>query len=122
LQNHKALLFSREKNLLALPVTVMTVDQQNTKMNGGNIPEYGSFSFQGAYVYNIDLQNGLQFKGRITHLDDEDYLKAGNDWGEAGKNISRILYIGDTLYTLSPAMIKSNQLDSLQEKQAMSLQ
>ncbi|HNX92972.1 MAG TPA: beta-propeller domain-containing protein, partial [Syntrophomonas sp.] len=122
LRNHKALLFSRDKNLLALPVTVMTTDQQNTKMNSGNIPEYGGFAFQGAYIYNIDLQNGLQYKGRITHLNDEDYVKAGNYWNEAEKSISRILYIGDTLYTLSPAMIKSNQLDSLQEKQVLTLQ
>ena len=122
LRNHKALLFSRDKNLLALPVTVMTTDQQNTKMNSGNIPEYGGFAFQGAYIYNIDLQNGLQYKGRITHLNDEDYLKASNYWNEAEKSISRILYIGDNLYTLSPAMIKSNQLDSLQEKQVLTLQ
>ncbi len=121
LRNHKALLFSREKNLLALPVKIMTVDQNNVKQNRG-IPEYGSFSFQGAYVYHIDLQQGLQLKGSITHLDREDYLKAGNYWDEPDKSISRILYIGDALYTLSPAMIKSNQFDSLQEKQTLLLQ
>lgn len=121
LRNHKALLFSREKNLLALPVTVMTVDsaqaQQNRKM-----PNYGNFSFQGAYIYNIDLQQGLQFRGRITHLDDEDYLKAGNYWNDTEKSINRIIYIGDALYTLSPAMIKSSQLQSLQEIQTLPLQ
>lgn len=121
LRNHKALLFSREKNLLALPVTVMTVDQHNIK-KGANMPEYGSFTFQGAYIYNIDLQQGLQFKGRITHLDQDDYLKAGNYWDNTDKSINRILYIGDALYTLSPAMIKSNQWDSLQEKQVLRLQ
>ena len=122
LRNHKALLFSRDKNLLALPVTVMAIDQKNIKASSANIPEYGSFSFQGAYIYNIDLQNGLQYKGRITHLNDEDYVKAGNYWNATEKSISRILYIGDNLYTLSPAMIKSNQLDSLQEKQVLTLQ
>ncbi len=121
LRNHKALLFSREKNLLALPVTVMTIDQKNKKDSSGGIPEYGSFSFQGAYIYNIDLENGLQYKGRITHLNDEDYIKAGSYWSQTEKSISRILYIGDNLYTLSPAMIKSNQLDSLQEKQVLML-
>ena len=120
LRNHKALLFSREKNLLALPVTVMTVDQKNAKENG-SIPDYGSFSFQGAYVYHIDLQHGLQLQGRISHLDNEDYLKAGNYWDNTDKSIARILYIGDTLYTLSPHMIKSNQLETLQETQALPL-
>lgn len=122
LRNHKALLFSREKNLLALPVTVMEIGQKNAKQNNANIPEYGKFSFQGAYVYHIDLQQGLQFKGRITHLDQDDYLKAGNYWDNPDKSINRILYIGDALYTLSPAMIKANQMDSLQEKQVLRLQ
>ncbi|HWQ76173.1 MAG TPA: beta-propeller domain-containing protein [Syntrophomonas sp.] len=122
LNNHKALLFSREKNLLAFPVTEMTVSQEERQSSGNDITEYGSFSFQGAYVYKIDLQQGLQLKGRITHLDSGDYLKSGSYWGDNDKNISRILYIGDTLYTLSPAMIKSNQIDSLQEKQTLLLQ
>lgn len=122
LNNHKALLFSREKNLLAFPVTEMTVSQEQRQSSGNDITEYGSFSFQGAYVYKIDLQQGLQLKGKITHLDSGDYLKSGSYWGDNDKNISRILYIGDTLYTLSPAMVKSNQIDSLQEKQTLLLQ
>ncbi|HOS69946.1 MAG TPA: beta-propeller domain-containing protein, partial [Bacillota bacterium] len=58
LNNHKALLFSREKELMAFPVTVMEIE------SGGNVednrPVYGSFSFQGAYVYNVDLEEGFK--------------------------------------------------------------
>jgi uncharacterized secreted protein with C-terminal beta-propeller domain len=118
LSNHKALLFSADKNLLAFPVTVMEV--QNTTnaqpaQPGSPFPEYGSFAFQGVYVYQIDLVNGLQYRGRITHLSPEEYLKAGDTWYNSDKNVERALYIGDTLYTLSPAMIKANNLSDLAE-------
>lgn len=114
LQNHKALLFDKDKNLLAFPVTVMTVDNSQTAPNG-SIPQYGNFAFQGAYVYNLDLTNGFTLKGKITHLSAEDYLKAGNYWYDSDKNVARILYINNDLYTLSNKFIVANQLDNLQE-------
>jgi uncharacterized secreted protein with C-terminal beta-propeller domain len=116
LQNHKALLFSAEKNLLAFPVTVMEVENQTTPGQTANlIPAYGTFAFQGLYVYSIDLVKGLQYRGRISHLSNEDYLKAGDVWYDTDKNIDRGLYIGDTLYTLSSAMIKANNISDLAE-------
>ncbi|MGI6308218.1 MAG: beta-propeller domain-containing protein [Dethiobacteria bacterium] len=111
LQNHKALLWSKDKNLLAFPLTVM--ETKSTTPQG--IPGYGEFTFQGAYIYNIDMQKGFQLKGKITHLDKEDYLKAGHHWYDSDKNVERILYINDTLYTLSPSRIKANTLANLQE-------
>ncbi len=114
LRNHKALLFAKDKNLLAFPVRVMEVTEGG-RNNGSTVPEYGTFAFQGAYVYNIDLTSGFTLKGRITHLSGEDYLKAGNYWYDSAKDVERIVYIGDTLYTLSQQMIKANRLDDLQE-------
>jgi len=114
LRNHKALLFSAEKNLLAFPVTVMEVEKQTTpEQTESQIPAYGTFTFQGLYVYSVDLANGLQYRGRISHLSNEDYLKAGNTWYDTDKNVDRALYIGDTLYTLSNAMIKANNISDL---------
>jgi len=114
LQNHKALLFDKDKNLLAFPVKVMVTDdsQNNT---GSNIPQYGNFTFQGAYVYSLDLINGFSLKGKLTHLTAEDYLKAGNYWYNSDKDITRILYINDVLYTLSNSMIMANSLGDLRE-------
>ncbi|HNX28806.1 MAG TPA: beta-propeller domain-containing protein [Syntrophomonadaceae bacterium] len=114
LHNHKALLFARDKNLLAFPVTLMEIPTNG--YSSGNVAptlEYGSFAFQGAYIYNIDLQNGFKLKGRITHLTAEDYLKAGDYWYNSDKNISRILYIGDTIYTVSPTVIMAHNLADL---------
>ncbi|WP_148137668.1 beta-propeller domain-containing protein [Candidatus Formimonas warabiya] len=113
LHNHKALLFSRERNLMAFPVTVMKISNKESLPD--NVIQYGEFSFQGAYVYQIDLKEGFKLKGTITHLDPDDNLKAGYDWYASNKNIERILYIGDTLYTLSKSMIKAHDLRELKE-------
>ncbi len=112
LHNHKALMFSAAKNLMGFPVTVMEVRQDSASQEQP-FPAYGSFAYQGYYVYNIDVNNGLQLRGRITHLSGDDYLKAGDSWYNSNLNIERGLYIGDTLYTLSPAMVKANDLNSL---------
>lgn len=109
LTNHKALLFSKEKNLMAIPVT------NNAYSDVNNSEEQ-----QGAYVYNIDLVNGIKLKGIITHMD-----ASGNMNNTTGINgryfVSRILYIKDTLYTLSDGLIKANDINSLQEKSRLPL-
>lgn len=122
LRNHKALLFSKSKNLLAFPVTLMELKDKGGVTTGNNgMPEYGQFTFQGAYVYNIDLVNGFKAKGRITHLSDQEYKKAGYNGYNNDKNVERIIYINDTLYTLSNGMLKANELADLKEKKALDI-
>ncbi|AEV70471.1 beta-propeller domain-containing protein [Acetivibrio clariflavus] len=115
LQNHKALLFSKEKNLLAFPVTVAEIKDKNNAINEWGVPQYGEFVFQGAYVYNIDLDKGFTLKGKITHISDEEYIKSGIYDFYSPKTIERIIYINDTLYTLSKGMYKANRLSDLSE-------
>ncbi len=118
LSNHKALLFSKDKNLLAFPVTVMEVkNKDNTDKE--SVFQYGQFVFQGVYVYNIDLVNGFTLKGKITHMSDDDYLKAGSYGYSEDKYVQRALYIGDTLYTLSNSAIKANAMQDLGEKKTL---
>ncbi|NLW06706.1 MAG: hypothetical protein GX039_01805 [Clostridia bacterium] len=112
LRNHKALLFAKDKNLLAFPLTLMEI-KDGSAINYGSFPPYGEFTFQGAYVYNLDLVNGFTLKGRISHLSEEDYLQAGQFHYNSDSNIERILYIGDVLYTVSKTMIKANSLSDL---------
>ena len=118
LGNHKALLFSKEKGIMAFPVTVMEIKGES-KFDEFGYPKYGQFAFQGAYVYEIDTEKGFTLKGRITHLSSDDYLKAGMDWYENDGNIKRILYIKDMLYTLSNKMIKANDIYTLEEKNSI---
>ncbi|SKA81607.1 Secreted protein containing C-terminal beta-propeller domain [Caloramator quimbayensis] len=115
LYDHKALLFSKEKGIIAFPVTLMETKE------GSEVSSYGKFSFQGAYVYDFNLSNGFKLKGKITHLNDEDYLKAGDYWYNSSKNINRILYIGNNLYTISESMIKVNNLSDLKEIKSLDI-
>lgn len=120
LQKHKALLFDKSKNLLAFPVNVSEVKNKSLTDSYG-FPQYGEPVFQGAYVYNIDLNKGFTLKGKITHLSQEEYLKSGSNTFYGDKSVERLLYIGDTLYTLSKGMMKANELISLKEIGAVSI-
>ncbi|MET3289971.1 UNVERIFIED_CONTAM: inhibitor of cysteine peptidase [Brevibacillus sp. OAP136] len=123
LQDHRALLFSREKNLLAFPVTVMTLKPQDKEQNTAStdFPAYGEFSFQGAYVYSLDLKNGFHLRKKITHLSPDAAQKAGANWYDSNDNIQRILYIGDALYTVSPNKIKAFNLTTLTQQGELEL-
>jgi len=111
LYNHKALLFDKEKGLLAFPISIMEkVDESDTDPLAPT-----ETTFSGAVVYDIDLENGFTERGRITHLTEEDILKAGDYWDyNYQKSIQRILYIGEYLYTVAQGGIKSSDLESVE--------
>jgi len=114
LRNHKALLFSKERELLAFPVTLMTVpDSRKTGNIKNDSLAYGQFEFQGAYVYNLNLKDGFVLKGRITHISPDEYKMYGSDfwWGDE-KAIDRLLYIKESLYALSKAFISSSKIET----------
>jgi len=114
LSDHKALLFDKPKNLLVMPVLVAEIDPAKYP---GEIPPftYGDYVWQGAYVFNISLTQGLVLKGRITHLDDaSDVLKSYYPFSSS-YSVKRALYIGNVLYTISDKMIKMNSLENLEE-------
>jgi len=115
LRDHKALLFSREKELMAFPVTLMEI-KDGGNIKAGNMPAYGSFTFQGAYVYNIDIEEGFKLKARISHISEDEYSKSGDRWYDSNKNVERIIYIGDDIYTISKGMIKANSIKDMKEK------
>ena len=115
LHDHKAFLFSRDKNLLVIPVTVAEIDEE--KYPGGVKPQqYGDFVFQGAYVLDLDL-DGFELKGKITHVEDPDkFKKSGYYWRDSGENVKRSLYMDDVLYTISDSKIKMNDLDDIDDE------
>lgn len=107
LYNHKAMLFSKDKNIFALPVSIYP--QREIAENNSS-----EQLFQGAYVYNIDLVNGFKLKGKITHEDINNKGDRNMIYGDMG--VSRILYINDSLYTISNGGIKSNLISNLLEQ------
>ncbi|MDO8571870.1 MAG: beta-propeller domain-containing protein, partial [bacterium] len=105
-QDHKAFLFSRERNLLVIPVSLMEKEKQ----------QWAEFTFGGALIFKVDTK-GFTLRGRIDHSDSgapsmEDY------WGGYSyydNTVKRSLYIDDVLYTFSNSYLKANSLDDLRE-------
>jgi uncharacterized secreted protein with C-terminal beta-propeller domain len=121
LYDHKAFLFDREKELLVIPVRLCEISDEIKQQDDGYTGnKYGECTFQGAYVYQLNLEDGFKYKGRITHGTDEN--QGGYWWGSwGGSTISRSLYIGETLYTISEAMVKMNDLDTIEEINSVTL-
>jgi inhibitor of cysteine peptidase len=115
LTDPKAFLFDKEKGLLVIPVDLALVSEAN-KQQGSSA--YGEMVWQGAYVFSLTLE-GFTLKGTVTHLsatllnnqgqltNSVDYWSTQNDW------ITRSLYIGNTLYTISNAEVKLNNLTDM---------
>ncbi len=113
LRDHKALLFDRPKNLLVIPVLVAEIDE--AKYPSGVPPNaYGDHVWQGAYVFDISLDE-LVLKGRITHLENDTELMKSGYYFSSPYSVKRSLYIEKVLYTISDRKIKMNSLESLEE-------
>lgn len=116
LQNHKAFLFDKKKELLVLPITLAEIEGEPSSDN-----QYGDYTFQGAYVYNLNLEDGFDLKGRITHYDENEVAEKSGYYFYGSKNVERSLYMDDTLYTFSQEMIKANDLNDLEEINSVDL-
>ena len=85
----KAVLFDFEKGLLVIPVWISTDEDAN-----------GNWTYwNGAYLFDVSIVNGVSLKGTVAH---------GTTYGYDG--VLRALYIGDTLYTVSPSTVKATSL------------
>ena len=129
LTDPKAFLFDASKNLLVIPVSLAIVDNSTLAQYGQSTASaYGTTVWQGAYVFSLTLDGGFSFKGTITHLDPtllnsqgqltnpNDYYNTQNQW------ITRSLYIGNTLYTVSNSEVKLNSLTDLSQIAQVNLQ
>ena len=106
LDDHKAFLFDKSKNILVIPILEAKID---TSKYSGEVPPYayGEPVWQGAYVFDVSLFHGFVFKGKITHLESGMSIYEETYW------VTRSLYIEDVLYTISSRKIKLNVLDDL---------
>lgn len=90
IHNHKVLFYNKNKNLIGFPYT-----------NRGNTYKDDKSGF---VIFKIDLESGFEKYGEI--LNKVDY----------NKNITRIIYINDDLYTLSNSDIIEYDLNSFEKK------
>ncbi|MBW6441222.1 beta-propeller domain-containing protein [Patescibacteria group bacterium] len=116
INEHKAFLFSKDKNLLVIPVS----DQGNLiEIREGNAIEENMKImppmikyFNGIAVFNIS-KKGFELKGKIDHSNEN----SSYSWN----NVSRGLYIDDVLYSLSNQYLKANRIDNLDEIKTIKL-
>jgi len=105
-------LFDQSLNLLVIPVEIAQAQQSSTYPWAYNPPVW-----QGAYVFTVTAQNGLVFRGGITHLPNGELPNYYN----TNLFVDRALYIGSVLYTVSNSMVKMNSLADLSEIGSVSL-
>ncbi|MCK5061079.1 beta-propeller domain-containing protein [Candidatus Parcubacteria bacterium] len=102
LHDHKAFLFSKDKNLMAMPVSIReTIDGRS----------YGKLTFSGAAVFTI-TENKIELKGKIDHSDGgrpspRDHWR-GYDYYD--NSVKRCLYIDDVIYSFSNNYLSMNDL------------
>lgn len=95
--DHKAFLFSKNRNILAIPVQLVNGDYSGTT--------------QDAYIFSFTDDGMFNFRGTITH---RNLFNKNDYYQEYDNNISRIMYDGDDLYTLSNNWLKLNDFDTLE--------
>jgi inhibitor of cysteine peptidase len=118
LNEPKAFLFDKAKQLLVIPVSIT---QYGVVIGGGVVPPRPSDGvastsvtqggyWDGAYVFKLSVSSGFELRGGITHQSSttQQYW-----YGDYNMMVNRALFIDNTLYTVSNAEVKFNSLTDL---------
>ena len=106
LTDHHAFLFDREKNLLVIPMHVVS----SVPYTAGDSYKGTPRVWYGAYVFGLTPESGFTLKGTIPHgYGDNRYYY----YGSSNVDVRRALYIDNTLYTISQKQVKANSLEDL---------
>jgi inhibitor of cysteine peptidase len=105
--DHKALLWDKRKGMFGFPISVYH------DVEGKEFEQV--FEFQGAYVYEVNMEKGFQLKNKITHYTGK------TPYEEWEHSIERLVYIHDYLYALSPNTITVHHLTTNEKLGELSL-
>ena len=103
LTDHRAFLFDKNKNLLVIPARVVKQIDMPEKYSGDQ-----QRIWYGAYVFGVTPETGFVLRGTVEHG-----TMGGYAWYGSPNEVTRSLYIGDTLYTLSQKQILANSLSQI---------
>ena len=114
------MLFSKEKEIIAIPVNSypstfeITLSDKNdvSKMETLYTNYDMKYTSEGYFVYNINLSDGFKLKGVIEHQKQQS--KYSYSFNYSGK-LLRGLWIKNNIFTVSEDMIKVNNLSDLSQ-------
>jgi inhibitor of cysteine peptidase len=148
LSDPKAFLFDSSRGLLIIPVNLCLIANTSTSaetkpglttpiaispMPGqASVPSgrigtgsdsastYGQFVWQGAYIFNVNLNTGFTMKGNVTQMDHAAeilanpslLMQSSYQWMDYNHFITRTVYIGNVLYTFSETRVQLNSLEN----------
>ena len=119
LTNPKALLFSKEKELIAIPVNnyaeYISIASSNTYEDTINAYKKNTTKYisEGYAVYSINIEKGIDLKGIITQENIDN--KSQDTYYYTNSKLLRGVYIENNLYTVSEKCIKVSDLETLKE-------
>lgn len=96
--DHKALFQHKERNLYGFPVTIYNESGKDRNID---------FQSSGALVYEITPERGIVLKGDLQKA-----KSSGEQYGEWEREIQRMLYSKDVLYTVSMKEINNYSLET----------
>jgi uncharacterized secreted protein with C-terminal beta-propeller domain len=99
--DHKALFQHREKGLFGFPVTLY---------EGSNKEGYGDYAGEGAVMYEITAEKGIKQVANLIKQPSSSQLYENYE-----QLVQRMVYAGDTLYTISMKEMKSYDLNTFKE-------
>ena len=105
LHNHKAFFFDKTKEILSIPINGNSENLRENSTLEKIAPEYDRWN--GFYVFDMDITNGINLKGTISH--------SINDSRYYGMSDARTFFIDEILYTVSDEFLKMNLLENLNE-------
>ncbi|MBP1947273.1 beta-propeller domain-containing protein [Virgibacillus litoralis] len=97
--NHNALYKHPEDNIFGFPATLF---ETKTVHKGDATYEEQSLVYEGAFLYNITPENGINVKDTITHQQEIKQMQHPKWESE----VKRMVSVGDTLYTFSLSQMK----------------
>jgi uncharacterized secreted protein with C-terminal beta-propeller domain len=115
LSDPKALLFDKEKNILSIPVFQqyyggpLPLDDSSSKDSSVGIMPPRPIqpnNWKGFYVFGVDPAKGFTLKGTIDHT----ITSPNYGYG------SRSFYIGNDLYTVTPGLLKINNMTDIKNE------
>lgn len=99
--DHKVLFQHQQNGLYGFPVTLY---------EGVNKEGFGEFAGEGAVVYEITAEKGIQQAANMINKRNPN--QPYEDWE---KSVQRMIYVGDVLYTISMKEMKSYDLNTFKE-------